>query len=126
MIDSGSDSSIISENVVKHLDLKIDKKKIYRLNGITSKSKSLETINDIPVTIEDEVDSLTTSDEFSVIPTEYNNDENKLFLFILKPNAVLYRMETLSKRGIQGNLKWKDYYDPLINQFINPSVMFLL
>ena len=43
MIDSGSDSSIVSENIAKHLGLKIDRKKIYRLNGITSKSHSLET-----------------------------------------------------------------------------------
>src|SRR3954447_16809718 len=43
MIDSRSDSSIISENVTKHLDLKIDRKKIHRLNGVASKSQSLET-----------------------------------------------------------------------------------
>ncbi|GBB96432.1 hypothetical protein RclHR1_27520003, partial [Rhizophagus clarus] len=52
MIDSGSDSSIVSENVAKHLDLKIDKKKIHRLNGVASKSHSLDTVNSVPVTIE--------------------------------------------------------------------------
>ncbi|PKB96324.1 hypothetical protein RhiirA5_385408 [Rhizophagus irregularis] len=36
IIDSESDSSIVSENVAKHLGLKIDKKKIHRLNGVTN------------------------------------------------------------------------------------------
>src|SRR5438045_2887910 len=53
MIDSRSDSSIISENVANYLGFKIDRKKIHRLNGIASKSQSLGTINDIPVTIGD-------------------------------------------------------------------------
>ena len=51
MIDSGSDSSIVSENVAKHLGLKIDRKKIHRLNGVASKSQSLGTVNDVPITI---------------------------------------------------------------------------
>ena len=51
MIDSGSDSSIVSENVAKHLGLKIDRKKIHRLNGVTSKSHSLGTVNNVSVTI---------------------------------------------------------------------------
>jgi hypothetical protein len=83
MIDSGSDSSIVSENVAKHLGFKIDRKKIHRLNGVASKSQSLGTINDIPITIEDGMDSLTTSDEFSVVPTEYDDNGKELSLFIL-------------------------------------------
>src|SRR5271168_1828106 len=50
MIDSGSDSSIVSENVAKHLGLKIDRKKVYRLNVITSKSQFLGTISDVSIT----------------------------------------------------------------------------
>ena len=46
MIDSGSDSSIVSENVAKHLGLKIDQKNIHRLNGVASKSHSLGTVAD--------------------------------------------------------------------------------
>ena len=83
IIDSGSDSSIISENVAKHLGLKIDKKKIHRLNGIASKSHSLGTIDSIPVTIEDGENRNTIPDEFSVIPTEYDDNGNELSLFIL-------------------------------------------
>jgi hypothetical protein len=83
MIDSGSDSSIVSENVAKHLGLKIDRKKIHRINGVASKSRSLGTVNDVPVTIDDGIDSLTTSDEFSVVPTETDNKGKELSLFIL-------------------------------------------
>jgi hypothetical protein len=83
MIDSGSDSSIISENIANLLRQEINRKKIHRLNGVASKSQSLGTINNIPVTIEDGVDSLTISDEFSVVPTEYDDSGKELSLFIL-------------------------------------------
>ena len=82
MIDSGSDSSILSENVAKHLGLKIDRKKVHRLIGVASKSQSLGTINDIPVTISSGGDCITVTDEFSVVPTEYDNGK-ELSLFIL-------------------------------------------
>ena len=83
MIDSGSDSSIVSENVAQHLGLKIDKKKIHRLNGVASKSHSLGTVYSVPVTIEDEKNRDTIPDEFSVVPTEYDDDGKELSLFIL-------------------------------------------
>jgi len=83
MIDSGSDSSIVSENVAKHLGLKIDKKKIHRLNGVASKSHSLGTIDSVPVTIEDGENRDTIPDEFSVVPTEYDDSGKELSLFIL-------------------------------------------
>ncbi|RGB33890.1 hypothetical protein C1646_761176 [Rhizophagus diaphanus] len=83
MIDSGSDSSIVSENVAKHLGLKIDKKKIHRLNGVASKSHSLGTVDSVPVTIEDGENRDTIPDEFSVVPTEYDDNGKELSLFIL-------------------------------------------
>src|ERR1700741_5356024 len=83
MIDSGSDSSMVSENVANHLGLKIDRKKVHRLNGIASKSHSLGTINNVPVTISNGQDNDTIPDEFSVIPTEYDDNGKELSLFIL-------------------------------------------
>ena len=92
MIDSGSDSSIISENVAKHLLLqsalkelgfKIDRKKIHRLNEVASKSHSLGTVDSVPVTIEDGENSDAIPDEFSVVPTEYDDNGKELSLFIL-------------------------------------------
>lgn len=83
MIDSGSDSSIISENVAKHLGLRIDRKKVHRINGVASKSKSLGTIDNVPVTISNGKDELTATDEFSVVPTEKDDNGKELSLFIL-------------------------------------------
>src|SRR5256884_1404426 len=83
MIDSGSDSSIVSENVAKHLGLKIDRKKVHRLNGVASKSHSLGTVNVVPVTISNGQDNDTIPDEFSVVPTEYDDNGKELSLFIL-------------------------------------------
>src|ERR1044071_2999344 len=83
MIDSGSDSSIVSENVANHLGLKIDRKKVHRLNGVASKSHSLGTVNVVPVTISNGQDNDTIPDEFSVVPTEYDDNGKELSLFIL-------------------------------------------
>jgi hypothetical protein len=83
MIDSGSDSSIVSENVANHLRLKIDRKKVHRLKGVASKSQSLGTVNDVPVTISNKEERLTATDDFSIVPTEYDNNGKELSLFIL-------------------------------------------
>ena len=83
MIDSGSDSSIVSENVANYLRLKIDRKKVHRLNGVASKSHSFGTINNVPVTISNGQDNDTIPDEFSVVPTEYDDNGKELSLFIL-------------------------------------------
>ena len=83
MIDSGSDSSIVSENIAKHLELKIDRKKIHRLNGVASKLHSLGMVNNILVIISNRQDNDTIPDEFSVIPTEYDDNGKELSLFIL-------------------------------------------
>ena len=83
MINSGSDLSVISENVTKHLGLKINRKKIHNLNGVTSKSLSLEIIDNLSVIISDGKESATIIDEFSVIPIEKDRNENELSTFIL-------------------------------------------
>ena len=84
MIDSKSDSSIVSENIAKHLGLKIDKKKIHRLNGIASKSHSLGMVNNVPVTISNRQNNNTIPDEFSVVHTEYDDSGKELSLFIFE------------------------------------------
>ena len=65
------------------MGLKIDRKKVHRLNGVASKSHSLGTINDVPVTISNGQDNDTIPDEFSVVPTEYDDNGKELSLFIL-------------------------------------------
>ncbi|PKY35352.1 hypothetical protein RhiirB3_502341 [Rhizophagus irregularis] len=125
MIDSGSDSSIVSENVAKHLGLKIDKKKIHRLNGVASKSHSLGTVDSVPVTIEDGENRDTIPDEFSVVPTEYDDSGKELSLFIL---GTQWQYRAGWEPLVKGNLRQAEMGRLLLSpyQFINPSVMFLL
>src|SRR5205823_3191335 len=52
-------------------------------NGVASKSQSLGTIDDVPVAISDGKDSSIITDEFSVVPTEYDDNGKELSLFIL-------------------------------------------
>ena len=65
------------------MGLKIDRKKVYRLNGVANKSHSLGTVDSVPVTIEDGKNRDTIPDEFSVVPTEYDDNGKELSLFIL-------------------------------------------
>ncbi|CAG8812607.1 17245_t:CDS:2, partial [Dentiscutata erythropus] len=58
-------------------------KKIYRLTGAVGEKQSIGSFSDIPVTIGIENDTLTISDEFSVLPTEKDNNGNDISLFIL-------------------------------------------
>ena len=102
MIDSGSDSSIVSENIAKHLGLKIDRKKIHRLNGVISKSHSLGMINIVPVTIENGENRDTIPDEFSVVPTEYDDNGKELSLFIL---GMQWQYQTGWKPLVKGEFK---------------------
>ncbi|CAG8658907.1 10757_t:CDS:2, partial [Ambispora leptoticha] len=78
LLDTGSDGSHISENItnhfIKYFGLKLDRKKIYRLTGAVGKKQSIGSFSDIPVTIGIEKDTLIISDEFSVLPTEKDNN----------------------------------------------------
>ena len=125
MIDSGSDSSIVSENVAKHLGLKIDKKKIHRLNGVASKSHSLGTVDSVPVTIEDGENSNAIPDEFSVVPTKYDDNGKELSLFIL---GTQWQYRAGWEPLVKGNSRQLEMekLSPFPYQFTNPSAMSLL
>jgi hypothetical protein len=83
MIDTGSDSSVISENAAKYLGLKIDQNNVHSLNGVAGKTKTLGTVDAIPITIGEGENLATISDEFSVILTERNqNGKDKLLLIL--------------------------------------------
>ncbi|CAG8796018.1 8077_t:CDS:1, partial [Dentiscutata erythropus] len=73
-----SDGSHISENITNHFinyfGLKIDRKKIYRLTGAVGEKQSIGTFSDISVTIDIGNDTLTVSDEFSVLLTEKDSN----------------------------------------------------
>ena len=125
MIDSGSDSSIVSENVAKYLGLKIDRNKVHRLNGAVGKSHSLGTINNVPVTISNGQDKDTISDEFSVVPTEYDDNGNELSLFIL---GTQWQYRAGWEPLVKGNSRQPEMgkLSPFPYQFTNPSVISLL
>ena len=122
MIDSGSDSSIVSENVAKHLGLKIDRKKVHRLNGVASKSQSLGTVNEVPITISNGEDNDTIPDEFSVVPTEYDDNGKELSLFIL---GTQWQYRAGWEPLVRGNLRQRVMERLSLSpyQSTNPSAM---
>ena len=70
MIDSGSDSCVISDNIVRRLGIEIDKRKIYKLKGYATYAETIGTVSNIPITLRNNNDSITESDEFSVVKAE--------------------------------------------------------
>ncbi|CAG8748495.1 6289_t:CDS:1, partial [Racocetra fulgida] len=87
LLDTGSDGSHISGNItnhfIKYFGLKLDRKKVYRLTGAVGKKHSIGSFSDLPVTIGIRNNTLTISDEFSVLPTKKDNNGNDISLFIL-------------------------------------------
>ena len=88
MIDTGSDSSIFSDNIVglveELLGIKINRKKIHRLNGVASQSISISTMDNVPITISFGENIATITDEFSVVLTEKDQNGNAKSLVILE------------------------------------------
>ncbi|RIA80762.1 hypothetical protein C1645_838120, partial [Glomus cerebriforme] len=87
MIDTGSDSSIFSDNIAELVEellgIKINRKKIHRLNGVASQSISIGTMDNVPITIGSGENTATITDEFSVVPAEKDQDGNAKSLVIL-------------------------------------------
>jgi hypothetical protein len=87
MIDTGSDSSIFSDNIAElveeFLGIKINRKKIHRLNGVASQSISIGTMDNVPITIGSGENTATVTDEFSVVPAEKDQNGNAKSLVIL-------------------------------------------
>ena len=71
------------------------------------------------------MNSLTTTDEFSVIPTEYDVNGKELSLFIL---GTLWQYRAGWEPLVKGNLGQPEMERllPSPYQFTNPSVMSLL
>src|SRR5215216_5003566 len=87
MIDTGSDSFIFSDNIAELveelLSIKINRKKIHRLNGVASQSISIGTMDNVLVTIDFGDNTASIIDEFSVVLAEKNQDGNAKSLVIL-------------------------------------------
>ncbi|PKK58412.1 hypothetical protein RhiirC2_796348, partial [Rhizophagus irregularis] len=84
---TGSDSSIFSDNIAELVEellgIKINRKKIHRLNGVASQSISIGTIDNVPITISSGENTATITDEFSVVPAERDQNGNAKSLVIL-------------------------------------------
>ncbi|RGB37320.1 hypothetical protein C1646_757094 [Rhizophagus diaphanus] len=87
MIDTGSDSSIFSDNIAELVEellgIKINRKKVHRLNGVASQSISIGTMDNVPITIGSGENTATITDEFSVVPAEKDQNGNAKSLVIL-------------------------------------------
>ena len=87
MIDTGSDSSIFSDNIAELVEellgIKINRKKIHRLNGVASQSISIGTMDNVPITISSGENTASIIDEFSVVSAEKDQDGNAKSLVIL-------------------------------------------
>ena len=83
MIDTGSNTSVISENIVKRLGLKIDKNTKYEISGYATHAYTIGTVYDLPITIENENDSITQSDEFCVVKAEKDKNGKEKSLLVL-------------------------------------------
>src|SRR5215216_7893029 len=87
MIDTGSDSSIFSDNIAELVEellgIKINRKKIHRLNGVTSQSISIGTIDNVSVTIGSRENTASIMDDVSVVSAEKDRNGNAKSLVIL-------------------------------------------
>nr|CAG8608679.1 15738_t:CDS:2 [Entrophospora candida] len=128
LLDTGSDGSHLSKNIADHIekyfDLKLDKKKTYRLSGAVGEKQSIGTFHDIPITIGIGNDTLTISDEFSVLPTEKDHNGKDISLFIL---GTKWQHRAGWEPIVKGELKLLAMEKSLLFhfQFINLSKMFL-
>jgi len=71
IIDTGSNKSVITENLAKRLGLEIDRDNVLKLSGVVCDSKTVGTVHNVSTTI-GENDTCTVSDAFAVIEGEKN------------------------------------------------------
>src|SRR6185312_2804074 len=83
ILDTGADSSMFTDNIPEYLGLKIDKKNIHKLTGAIGDSQSIGTSYNVPISIDSGSDSITVSEEISVIPTKKDRNGNDISIMIL-------------------------------------------
>ncbi|CAG8642724.1 5680_t:CDS:2, partial [Paraglomus occultum] len=65
------------------IGLKIDKKNVHKLTGAVGDSRSIGTSYNVPISIDSGSDSITVSEEISVIPTKKDRNGNDISIMIL-------------------------------------------
>ena len=88
IFDTGSDSSLISEHIVKRLALNVDKSNAPDLGGVATKANTIGTVYSLGISIYDSDNSKTIEDDFMVI----KSDKDFLLLgvpWIDRANAII-------------------------------------
>src|SRR5437588_2349444 len=81
IFDTGSDSSLVSNNIVKRLELDVDKTNALNLSGVATKSDTMGTTYGLGISIYDSDNDKTIEDNFMVI----KSDKDFLLLGVLCP-----------------------------------------
>lgn len=70
IFDTGSDSSLLSSNIVNRLNLQVDKTNAPEISGVASTSKTLGTVYGLAISIYDNDNSKTIEEDFMVIKSD--------------------------------------------------------
>ena len=70
IFDTGSDSSLVSSNIVKRLELDVDKTNAPDLSGVATKSDTMGTTYGLGISIYDSDNDKTIEDDFMVIKSD--------------------------------------------------------
>jgi len=70
IVDTGSDTSLISKSIANRLDMEIDKTNSPELSGIATQTGTVGTVYGLGITIYDNDNSQTIEDDFIVINTD--------------------------------------------------------
>ncbi|CAG8586473.1 7840_t:CDS:2 [Paraglomus occultum] len=99
LIDSGSNDSLISDDIAEDMGLKIDTSNTPRITGVASKANVLGTSYNVPVSISDGINTISVSEKFSIVKAEKNRDGDCKSL-------VLFGNPLLNKLG----------WEPIVNR----------
>src|SRR6185295_2349292 len=80
-----------SDNIVEQLGLKINRNTRYEINGYATHAYTIGMVYDIPITIGNENNSITESDEFCVVLAERDKNGKKKSLLVLG-TPLLHRL----------------------------------
>jgi hypothetical protein len=87
ILNTGADSSMFTDNIPEHLEIKIDKKNVHKLTDAVENSQSIGTSYNVPITIGSGKDSITVYEDISVIPTKKDRNGNDISIMILVQNS---------------------------------------
>jgi hypothetical protein len=114
LIDSGSNESLISDNIAEATGHTIDKSNITPITGIASKANVIGTVYDLPVTIGSGDDAITIRDNFSVVKAERNrNGDYKSLVLFGTPWLNKIGWEPIANREFKVNHNGKRLTIPL-------------